>query len=177
MKYKLISLILVSVLLISLNSCGGEMPTHESTVPSIPETPAATPSPETPAEQEPIPLDFEVFYADFAGLSDYRSETVMVVSDLTQYRLLCNSLVNMEALFYKYNEEFFEDHFLLHYGMRVTEAEVTAVAQREWLGGGNYVYIKELTDEEVPDTEHRIIWIEVEKDRWDECGFYPYVYE
>ena len=80
---------------------------------SIPETPAVTPSPETPAEQEPIPLDFEVFYADFAGLSDYRSETVMVVSDLTQYRLLCNSLVNMEALFYKYNEEFFEDHYLL----------------------------------------------------------------
>ena len=77
----------------------------------------------------------------------------------------------------KYDEEFFEDHFLLHYGMRVTEAEVTAVAQREWLGGGNYVYIKELTDEEVPDTEHRIIWIEVEKDRWDECGFDPYVYE
>lgn len=77
----------------------------------------------------------------------------------------------------KYDEEFFEDHFLLHYGMRVTEAEVTAVVQQEWLGGDNYVYIKKLTDEEVPDTELKIIWIEVEKDRWDECGFYPYVYE
>ena len=77
----------------------------------------------------------------------------------------------------KYDEEFFEDHFLLHYGMRVTEAEVTAVVQQEWLGGDNYVYIKKLTDEEVPDTELKIIWIEVEKDRWDECGFDPYVYE
>ena len=54
---------------------------------------------------------------------------------------------------------------------------VTAVVQQEWLGGDNYVYIKKLTDEEVPDTELKIIWIEVEKDRWDECGFDPYVYE
>lgn len=113
MKYKLISLILVSVLLISLNSCGGELSTHEPTVPSIPETPAVTPIPETPAEQEPIPVDFEVFYAAFAGLSDYRSETVIVVSDMVQYQLLCNSLVDMEAYFYKYTKEFFEDHYLL----------------------------------------------------------------
>ena len=77
----------------------------------------------------------------------------------------------------KYDEAFFEDHFLLHYSLNVTEAEITAVVQREWLGGGNYVYIKELTDEEVPDTEHRIVWIEVEKDSWNGYEFDPYVYE
>lgn len=77
----------------------------------------------------------------------------------------------------KYDEAFFEDHFLLHYGMSVTEAEVTAVVRQEWLGGRNYVYIKELTDEEVSNMEHRIIWIEVEKDCWNGCGFDPYEYK
>ena len=114
MKYKLISLILVSVLLISLNSCGGEMPTHESTVPSIPETPAATPSPETPAEQEPISLEFDALYAD---LTRYPvgdpSGSVSVVSSLAQYSLMCLSLENPEEAAYRYSEEFFEDHYLL----------------------------------------------------------------
>ena len=82
----------------------------------------------------------------------------------------------LQELDEKYDETFFQDHFLLYYGMGVTEVEVTAVVQQEWLGGDNEVYIKELTDESVPENEHRIIWIEVPREGWNGYSFYGYEY-
>lgn len=76
----------------------------------------------------------------------------------------------------KYDEAFFEDHFLLYYGMEVTDVEITAVVQQNWLGGENEVYIKRLTDEEVSQEEHRIVWIEVSRDEWNGYSFYGYRY-
>lgn len=122
-----------------------------------------------------VPKEPEMYGVSLGDVSmDENEEDLDFTLSLYDDRLPGNILRELDQ---KYDEEFFEDHFLLHYGMRVTEAEVTAVVQQEWLGGDDYVYIKKLTDEEVPDTELKIIWIEVEKDRWDECGFYPYVYE
>lgn len=77
----------------------------------------------------------------------------------------------------KYNEAFFEEHFLLYYGMDVTNVEITAVVQQEWVGGENEVYIKELTDEEVLENEHRIVWIEVSRDGWNGYDFSAYRYK
>ena len=113
MKYKLISLILVIILLISISSCGGKLPTYEPNTPAVPETPETVVL-ATPAEQEPISLEFDALYADSTRYPiDDPSDSVCVVSSLAQYSLMCLSLANPEEAAYRYSEEFFEDHYLL----------------------------------------------------------------
>lgn len=85
-------------------------------------------------------------------------------------------LTEIKNLSRKYNMQFFEEHILLYCGLRVTDVEVTAAANINWAVDDNYVFVKEKTDEVVPEGECYLLWVEIEKEKWNDRWLDLYLY-
>ncbi len=117
MKQKWISIILVSVLLMSLISCGGEMPFENNDLPQtpsetvLPETPE---TPEPPEEPAPISLEYSDYYASIGNdMPMSGNGKVIVVSSVWHFKILSRYLEKPEKVISKFDKAFFEDHYLL----------------------------------------------------------------
>lgn len=77
----------------------------------------------------------------------------------------------------KYDSSFFENNILLYCGLDVPDVEVTAVAQTNWAGGGNMIYVRQNSNQEAPSLQYYILWVEVSKKDWNENDFSLYLFE
>lgn len=83
----------------------------------------------------------------------------------------------IEDLKKQYNEEFFKNNMLAFCGIEVLDVEVTAVAQSELFPFGNIIYVKKKTSELVPAGTHKLLFVEISKDNWNDTCYDLYLYE
>ncbi len=77
----------------------------------------------------------------------------------------------------QYNEDFFENNMLAFCGIEVTDVEVTAVAQSELFPFGNNIYVRKKTSETVPTGTHKLLFVEISKEKWNDTCYNLYLYE
>ena len=83
----------------------------------------------------------------------------------------------IEELKKQYNEAFFENNMLAFCGIEVTDVEVTAVGQSELFPFGNNIYVRKKTSETIPTGTHKLLFVEISKEKWNDTCYNLYLYE
>ena len=64
-----------------------------------------------------------------------------------------------------------------HTFFEVTDVEVTAVGQSELFPFGNNIYVRKKTSETIPTGTHKLLFVEISKEKWNDTCYNLYLYE